>query len=78
VQLPVPKHIDSSKVLEASAGQGCGRLPSMNVGALVTGNLRFAPVPLRRDEAAGKMRHGHRRQARVVVGRSNIVGSRWR
>ena len=76
VQLPVPKHIDSSKVLEAiSPDKDVDAFHPMNVGALVTGNLRFAPcTPLRRDEAAGKCGVSIEGKHAVVVGRSNIVG----
>ena len=44
VQLPVPKHIDSSKVLEAiSPLKDVDGFHQMNVGALVTGNTLFPP-----------------------------------
>src|SRR5450631_3652822 len=44
VQLPVPKHMDSSKVLNAiSPDKDVDGFHPENVGALVTGNMRFAP-----------------------------------
>lgn len=76
VQLPVPKHIDSSKVLEAiSPDKDVDGFHEKNVGALVTGNMRFAPctpfgvmVLLEKAGIAIEGKHA------VVVGRSNIVG----
>ena len=76
VQLPVPKHIDSSKVLEAiHPDKDVDGFHPMNVGALVTGNMRFAPCTpygamklLEKCGAAIEGKHA------VVVGRSNIVG----
>jgi methylenetetrahydrofolate dehydrogenase (NADP+)/methenyltetrahydrofolate cyclohydrolase len=76
VQLPVPKHIDSGKVLEAiSPDKDVDGFHQMNVGALVTGNTRFAPctpfgvmVLLEKTGIAIEGKHA------VVVGRSNIVG----
>jgi len=76
VQLPVPKHIDSNKVLEAiSPDKDVDGFHQMNVGALVTGNPRFAPctpygvmVLLEKTGIAIEGKHA------VVVGRSNIVG----
>ena len=76
VQLPVPKHIDSGKVLEAiSPYKDVDGFHQMNVGALVTGNTRFAPctpfgvmVLLEKTGIAIEGKHA------VVVGRSNIVG----
>jgi methylenetetrahydrofolate dehydrogenase (NADP+)/methenyltetrahydrofolate cyclohydrolase len=76
VQLPVPKHIDSGKVLEAiSPDKDVDGFHQMNVGALVTGNTRFPPctpfgvmVLLEKTGIAIEGKHA------VVVGRSNIVG----
>jgi methylenetetrahydrofolate dehydrogenase (NADP+) / methenyltetrahydrofolate cyclohydrolase len=76
VQLPVPKHIDSAKVLEAiSPDKDVDGFHPMNVGALVTGNTRFPPCTpygamklLEKSGVAIEGRHA------VVVGRSNIVG----
>ena len=76
VQLPVPKHIDSHKVLEAiSPSKDVDGFHPMNVGALVTGNIRFAPCTpygaMKLLEKAGVEIEG---KHAVVVGRSNIVG----
>ena len=76
VQLPVPKHIDSGKVLEAidpdKDVDGCH---PVNVGALATGNMRFAPCTpygcMKLLEKSGVSIEG---KHAVVVGRSNIVG----
>ena len=76
VQLPVPKHIDTNKVLEAiSPNKDVDGFHPMNVGALVTGNLRFAPCTpygaMKLLEKCGVSIEG---KHAVVVGRSNIVG----
>ncbi|HEU0188812.1 MAG TPA: bifunctional methylenetetrahydrofolate dehydrogenase/methenyltetrahydrofolate cyclohydrolase FolD [Gallionella sp.] len=76
VQLPVPKHIDSSKVLEAiNPGKDVDGFHPMNVGALATGNMRFAPCTpygaMKLLEKCGVSIEG---KHAVVVGRSNIVG----
>ncbi len=76
VQLPVPKHIDSNKVLEAiEPAKDVDGFHPVNVGALVTGNMRFAPCTpsgamklLEKSGVAIAGKHA------VVVGRSNIVG----
>jgi methylenetetrahydrofolate dehydrogenase (NADP+)/methenyltetrahydrofolate cyclohydrolase len=76
VQLPVPRHIDSDKVLNAiSPDKDVDGFHPVNVGALVTGNMRFAPctpygsmVLLQKSGIAIEGKHA------VVVGRSNIVG----
>jgi methylenetetrahydrofolate dehydrogenase (NADP+)/methenyltetrahydrofolate cyclohydrolase len=76
VQLPVPKHIDSSKVLEAiSPAKDVDGFHPVNVGALVTGNMRFVPCTpygaMKLLEKSGISIEG---KHAVVVGRSNIVG----
>jgi len=76
VQLPVPKHIDSSKVLEAiDPGKDVDGFHPVNVGALATGNMRFAPCTpygcMKLLEKSGVSIEG---KHAVVVGRSNIVG----
>ncbi|MFZ5522525.1 MAG: bifunctional methylenetetrahydrofolate dehydrogenase/methenyltetrahydrofolate cyclohydrolase FolD [Pseudomonadota bacterium] len=76
VQLPVPKHIASSKVLEAiSPDKDVDGFHPENVGALVTGNMRFAPCTpygaMKLLEKCGVSIEG---KHAVVVGRSNIVG----
>jgi methylenetetrahydrofolate dehydrogenase (NADP+)/methenyltetrahydrofolate cyclohydrolase len=76
VQLPVPKHIASSKVLEAiNPDKDVDGFHPENVGALVTGNMRFAPCTpygaMKLLEKSGVSIEG---KHAVVVGRSNIVG----
>ncbi len=76
VQLPVPKHIDSNKVLNAiSPDKDVDGFHPENVGALVTGNMRFAPCTpygaMKLLEKCGVSIEG---KHAVVVGRSNIVG----
>ncbi len=76
VQLPVPKHIDSNQVLQAiSPDKDVDGFHPVNVGALTTGNMRFAPCTpygamklLEKSGVAIAGKHA------VVVGRSNIVG----
>ncbi len=76
VQLPVPKQINSAKVLEAiSPDKDVDGFHPVNVGALVTGNVRFAPCTpygamtlLEKSGVSIEGKHA------VVVGRSNIVG----
>jgi methylenetetrahydrofolate dehydrogenase (NADP+)/methenyltetrahydrofolate cyclohydrolase len=76
VQLPVPKHIAGNKVLEAiSPDKDVDGFHPVNVGALVTGNMRFAPCTpygcMKLLEKSGVSIEG---KHAVVVGRSNIVG----
>lgn len=76
VQLPVPKHIDSEKVLNAiDPNKDVDGFHPMNVGALATGNMRFAPCTpygsMKLLEKAGVPIEG---KHAVVIGRSNIVG----
>jgi methylenetetrahydrofolate dehydrogenase (NADP+) / methenyltetrahydrofolate cyclohydrolase len=76
VQLPVPKHIDSEKVLNAiNPDKDVDGFHPMNVGALATGNMRFAPCTpygaMKLLEKAGVAIEG---KHAVVIGRSNIVG----
>jgi methylenetetrahydrofolate dehydrogenase (NADP+)/methenyltetrahydrofolate cyclohydrolase len=76
VQLPLPKHIDSKKILESIAiEKDVDGFHPYNVGRLVTGNMLFAPctpygiqVMLERENIPlwGK--------SAVVLGASNIVG----
>lgn len=76
VQLPVPRHINGDKVLNAiNPEKDVDGFHPINVGALVTGNMRFAPctpygslVLLQKSGVAIEGKHA------VVVGRSNIVG----
>ena len=76
VQLPVPKHIASHKVLEAiSPDKDVDGFHPMNVGALVTGNMRFAPcTPYGAMKLLEKCGVSVESKHAVVVGRSNIVG----
>ncbi len=76
VQLPVPKHIDSNKVLLAiNPDKDVDGFHPANVGALVTGNMRFAPCTpygcMKLLEKSGVSIEG---KHAVVIGRSNIVG----
>ncbi|MBK9160628.1 MAG: bifunctional methylenetetrahydrofolate dehydrogenase/methenyltetrahydrofolate cyclohydrolase FolD [Nitrosomonadales bacterium] len=76
VQLPVPKHIDSDKVLNAiNPEKDVDGFHPVNVGALATGNMRYAPCTpygaMKLLEKSGVRIEG---KHAVVVGRSNIVG----
>jgi len=76
VQLPLPKQIDESKVLEAiSPDKDADGFHPYNVGRLVTGNPLFRPCTpygvMKMLEAEGVDLNG---KEVVVVGRSNIVG----
>lgn len=76
VQLPLPKHIDADKVLNAIVPEkDVDGFHPMNAGALATGGIGFVPCTPR-----GSMRliKGVKQDLSglnaVVVGRSNIVG----
>jgi methylenetetrahydrofolate dehydrogenase (NADP+)/methenyltetrahydrofolate cyclohydrolase len=76
VQLPLPKHIDSARVLEAIApAKDVDGFHEVNLGALMAGRPGVVPCTpagvMRLIEHAGVPLAG--RQA-VVIGRSNIVG----
>jgi methylenetetrahydrofolate dehydrogenase (NADP+) / methenyltetrahydrofolate cyclohydrolase len=76
VQLPLPKHIDENKVLEAiSPHKDVDGFHPYNVGRLVTGKPLFQPCTpygvMKMLEIAGVELSG---KEVVVVGRSNIVG----
>ncbi len=76
VQLPLPDHIDESKVLEAiSPAKDVDGFHPYNVGRLVTGNPLFQPCTpygvMKMLEYSGVDLAG---KEVVVVGRSNIVG----
>jgi methylenetetrahydrofolate dehydrogenase (NADP+)/methenyltetrahydrofolate cyclohydrolase len=76
VQLPVPKHIDSNKVLLAiSPNKDVDGFHPMNVGELVTGTPQFQPCTpfgvMKLLEKCGVAIEG---KHAVIVGRSNIVG----
>jgi methylenetetrahydrofolate dehydrogenase (NADP+)/methenyltetrahydrofolate cyclohydrolase len=76
VQLPVPRHIDPDKVLEAiDPDKDVDGFHQMNVGALVTGNTRFPPcTPYGAMTLLEKSGISIEGKHAVVVGRSNIVG----
>lgn len=76
VQLPLPKHIDENKVLEAiKQDKDVDGFHLYNVGALMTGNTVFPPCTpfgvMRMLEYCDVPIAG---QNAVVIGRSNIVG----
>lgn len=76
VQLPLPKHIDEAKVLEAiSPDKDVDGFHPYNVGRLVTGNPLFQPCTpygvMKMLEHTGVKLKG---KEVVIVGRSNIVG----
>lgn len=76
VQLPLPKHFDEEKVLEAIvAEKDVDGFHAENVGALAQGNPRFIPCT---PYGVMKMfEKGHvdlNGKEAVVIGRSNIVG----
>ena len=76
VQLPVPKHINSDKVLNAiNPEKDVDGFHPMNVGALATGNMRFAPcTPYGAMKLLDKCGISIEGKHAVVIGRSNIVG----
>jgi methylenetetrahydrofolate dehydrogenase (NADP+)/methenyltetrahydrofolate cyclohydrolase len=76
VQLPLPAHFDSDRVLEAIApAKDVDGFHAENVGALMQGQPRFIPCTpygvTKFFEAAGIDLKG---KEAVVIGRSNIVG----
>src|SRR6185436_1035186 len=76
VQLPLPKHIDGARVLEAiDPAKDVDGFHEANLGALVAGRPRLVPCTpagvLRLLEHAKVPLAGRRA---VVIGRSNIVG----
>jgi len=76
VQLPLPKHIDESKVLEAiKQDKDVDGFHLYNVGALMTGNTVFPPcTPFGVMRMLSYCDIPIAGQNAVVVGRSNIVG----
>ena len=77
VQLPLPKHIDPHKVIEAIApAKDVDGFHVANAGALMTGLPRLPPVhAVRLHEADREHRRSTLRgKHAVVIGRSNIVG----
>jgi methylenetetrahydrofolate dehydrogenase (NADP+)/methenyltetrahydrofolate cyclohydrolase len=76
VQLPLPRHIDSHRVIEAiSPAKDVDGFHVSNVGMLVTGQPLFRPCTpygvMKMLEHAGASLDG---AEAVVIGRSNIVG----
>ena len=76
VQLPLPKHIDSARVLEAiDPAKDVDGFHAANLGALMAGRPGAVPCTpagvMRLIEHAGVPLAGRRA---VVIGRSNIVG----
>ena len=76
VQLPLPRHIDSHRVIEAiSPAKDADGFHVSNVGMLVTGQALFRPCTpygvMKMLEQAGAHLDG---AEAVVIGRSNIVG----
>ena len=76
VQLPLPKHIDADKIIEAiTPAKDVDGFHPLNVGRLSTGGRAFVPCTPR---GALKLIHSVRQDLSglhaVVVGRSNIVG----
>ena len=76
VQLPLPKHINSDRVLETiSETKDVDGFHLYNVGALVTGNTIFAPcTPFGVKVMIEHLGLPVEGRSAVVVGRSNIVG----
>ncbi len=82
VQLPLPKHIDSSRVLEAIAPiKDVDGFHPINVGLLSIGDTRRALIPctpagamILIDGACERLGWSLPGMEAVVIGRSNIVG----
>jgi methylenetetrahydrofolate dehydrogenase (NADP+) / methenyltetrahydrofolate cyclohydrolase len=76
VQLPLPKHIDESKVLETiKQDKDVDGFHLYNVGALMTGNTVFPPcTPFGVMRMLSYCDIPIAGQNAVIVGRSNIVG----
>lgn len=76
VQLPLPKQIDSNKVLQAiDPRKDVDGFHPVNIGRLLTGDTAFAPcTPAGIIALLDFYRIGIEGKNAVVVGRSNIVG----
>jgi methylenetetrahydrofolate dehydrogenase (NADP+)/methenyltetrahydrofolate cyclohydrolase len=76
VQMPLPKHIDSLKVLESvDPAKDVDGFHPMNVGRLSIGERALAPcTPVGSIILAKSVQHDLSGLDAVVVGRSNIVG----
>jgi methylenetetrahydrofolate dehydrogenase (NADP+)/methenyltetrahydrofolate cyclohydrolase len=76
VQMPLPKHIDSPKVLESvDPAKDVDGFHPMNVGKLSIGERALAPcTPVGSIILAKSVKHDLSGLDAVVIGRSNIVG----
>src|SRR5271154_3077474 len=82
VQLPLPKHIDSSRVLEAIAPmKDVDGFHAINVGLLSIGDTRRALIPctpagamILIDRACERLGWSPEGMEAVIIGRSDIVG----
>ncbi|WP_427912020.1 bifunctional methylenetetrahydrofolate dehydrogenase/methenyltetrahydrofolate cyclohydrolase FolD [Ramlibacter sp. MMS24-I3-19] len=76
VQLPLPKHMDASKVIEAiSPAKDVDGFHVASAGALVTGQPGFWPcTPYGCMKMLESIGYDLRGKHAVVIGRSNIVG----
>lgn len=76
VQLPLPGHIDSSKILEAiTPSKDVDGFHPYNVGRLVTGDQTFVPcTPLGVMKILQEYGIDPKGKDACVIGRSNIVG----
>jgi len=76
VQLPLPAHIDESKIVSAlSPSKDVDGFHPINVGLLAQGHSRFVPCTPQGCMTMLKHHYGDLQGAKVVVvGRSNIVG----
>ena len=82
VQLPLPKHIDSARVLESIAPmKDVDGFHPINVGLLSIGDTRRALIPctpagamILIDKACERLGRSFAGMEAVIVGRSNIVG----
>jgi methylenetetrahydrofolate dehydrogenase (NADP+) / methenyltetrahydrofolate cyclohydrolase len=76
VQLPVPKHIDSNKILYAiDPNKDVDAFHPVNVGRILIGNYAFLPcTPAGCQELIYRAYGDPKGKEVVVVGRSNIVG----
>jgi methylenetetrahydrofolate dehydrogenase (NADP+)/methenyltetrahydrofolate cyclohydrolase len=76
VQLPLPKHIESNKVLYAiNPDKDVDAFHPVNVGRILIGNYAFLPcTPAGCQELINRSYGDPKGKEVVVVGRSNIVG----
>ncbi len=76
VQLPLPKHIDSNKVLYGiDPNKDVDAFHPVNVGRILIGNYAFLPcTPAGCQELINRAYGDPKGKEVVVVGRSNIVG----